>query len=141
MGFDSLNLGHVTDDFAVAPQLAPSDMEPLRSMGYRSVMILRPDAEVPGQPNHVQVSDAARAAGLQARYLPIVASSLGPRELKDFELNCKVLPAPMVAYCASGRRAIVLWALTQRGKMPVNEILDHAVMAGHDISGLAAALE
>lgn len=141
MDFESLNLGHVTDDFAVAPQLAPRDMEVLRSMGYRSVIILRPDGEAPGQPNHVQVSDAARAAGLQARYMPVVPSKLGPGDVKSFKLNVAALPAPIVAYCASGRRAITLWALSQAGLRPVTEILDHAAMAGHDISGLAPALE
>ena len=56
-------------------------------------------------------------------------------------MNLAALPAPVVAYCASGRRAITLWALSQVGERPVTEILDHAAMAGHDISGLAAALE
>ena len=111
MTFESLNLGHVTDDFSVAPQLALHQMESLREMGYRSVLVVRPDHEVPGQPNHVQIGDAARAAGLESRYTPCNPATMGPAEVTAFARNIKALPTPIVAFCASGRRARTRWMM------------------------------
>ena len=141
MKFDSLNLGHVSDQFAVAPQLAPQDMETLRAMNYRSVIIVRPDNEAVGQPNHMQITDAARAAGLEARYLPCDAAKMGPSEVKAFAQNLDAMPEPIVAFCASGTRAMVLWALAMAGKKPAGEIIDLAMRAGHDISHIAPYLD
>ena len=43
---------------------------------------------------------------------------------------------PVIAYCRSGNRSTVLWALNQAGRMPEDEILSTADAAGYDLSGV-----
>ncbi|MBT6544024.1 MAG: TIGR01244 family phosphatase, partial [Rhodobacteraceae bacterium] len=48
---------------------------------------------------------------------------------------------PVLAYCASGTRSTVIWALGQIGTLPVDEILNQAAQAGYDLSGLRPTLQ
>jgi len=48
---------------------------------------------------------------------------------------------PVLAYCASGTRSTVIWALGQTGKMAVDDILATARAAGYDLQSLRPALE
>ena len=137
----SLALGHISDDFAISPQLGLRDIATLREMGYRSILILRPDGEERGQPNHVQLSDAAGRLGIETRYLPLDPEAVGPGEVRAFRLNVAAMPAPLVAMSATGRRAVALWALSMAGRKPTLEILDTALMVGHDLTDLAEVLE
>ena len=136
----SLDLGHISDSFAIAPQLRPRDIETLRQMGYRAILILRRDGEAPGQPNHAQIADAAGRLGIEARYMPVDPERMGPADVRAFQLNVGALPAPLVACSGTGRRAAALWALSMAGRMPPLEILDACLMTGHDLSDLIDAL-
>jgi sulfide:quinone oxidoreductase len=52
----------VAERFAVAPQIAPSDLPRLRELGFRALICTRPDGEEPGQPPFAAIAAAARAA-------------------------------------------------------------------------------
>ena len=47
---------------------------------------------------------------------------------------------PVLAYCASGTRCSVVWALAQAGKMPTHEILSQTAQAGYDLEHLRPML-
>ncbi|MYN14598.1 TIGR01244 family phosphatase [Pusillimonas sp. TS35] len=105
----------LTDDFAVAPQLAPDDMRAVADAGYKSVIINRPDFEGgPDQPQSADVIEAARAAGLQVAYLPVVSGAMTPHDVERFAELLKTMPAPVLAYCRTGTRCTYLYqAATQ----------------------------
>lgn len=93
-------------DFAVAPQLMPEDMAELARAGFHSVIINRPDGEGgPTQPLSADVMRAARAAGMQARYLPVVSGSITSADVADFADLLQALPTPVLAFCRSGSRS------------------------------------
>lgn len=113
----SVPINRLTQDFAVAPQLAPEDMAAVAAAGYRSVIINRPDFEGgPDQPAAADVLEAAEAAGLQARYHPVVSGAMTQGDVAQFSALLKDLPAPVLAYCRSGTRCTVLFrAATGQG--------------------------
>ena len=43
------------------------------------------------------------------------------------------LPKPVLVYCRSGMRSATLWALSQAGTLPVEEIVEAAAVAGYDL--------
>ena len=43
---------------------------------------------------------------------------------------------PVLAYCTSGTRCAVIWALGQTGKMPKDEILKATLECGYNLEGL-----
>lgn len=105
----------LSDTFAVAPQLAPEDMRELAEAGFKSVIINRPDGEGgPDQPEADAVIVAARAAGLEARYQPVVSGSITQADVADFSGLLHALPGPVLAFCRSGGRCTKLYQAAQQ---------------------------
>ncbi|MBB5215205.1 TIGR01244 family sulfur transferase [Parapusillimonas granuli] len=106
----SVPIHALTDAFAVAPQLAPKDMQAVADAGYKSVIINRPDLEGgPGQPAAADVMAAARAAGLAVEYQPVVSGAMTAEDVARFAQLLDTLPAPVLAYCRTGTRCTHLY--------------------------------
>jgi len=100
----------ITDTFSVAGQLFPSDMAELVRLGFKSIIINRPDGEAgQDQPAAAVMLQAAHDAGLQAAFQPIALGAVGPREVEAFDVLLKQLPTPVLAYCKSGGRCLQLY--------------------------------
>ena len=75
MNPSTLPLRAVAADVCVAPQLTPEAMAEAARAGFRSVVNNRPDFEFgPDQPTNASIEAAARAAGLEYRFLPVAGS-------------------------------------------------------------------
>ncbi len=106
----SVPINALTDNFAVAPQLSPGDMQAVADAGFKSVIINRPDMEGgPDQPASVDVIAAAKAAGLAVEYQPVVSGAMTPADVARFAVLLKELPAPVLAYCRTGTRCTHLF--------------------------------
>lgn len=106
----SVPINSLTDTFAVAPQLAPEDMQAVADAGFKSVIINRPDLEGgPGQPSSAEVMKAARAAGLAVEYQPVVSGAMTQDDVVKFAQLLQDLPAPVLAYCRTGTRCTHLF--------------------------------
>lgn len=100
----------LTDSFSVAPQLAPEDMAAVAAAGYKSVIINRPDFEGGAdQPTSADVIAAAKAAGLQVEYQPVVSGAITADDVARFAQLLNTLPGPVLAYCRSGARCTNLF--------------------------------
>ena len=126
----------VTDAFAVAPQMAPGDMPEVAGLGYRLVINNRPDGEVPGQPTSAEMEAAARAAGLDYIFIPV----LGGPTLAQVEAVADAVAGaegPVLAFCRSGTRSINTWSIGQaRSGEPRDELARLGADAGYDLSGV-----
>ena len=60
--------------------------------------------------------------------------------VKQFEM-VDAAEGPVLAYCASGTRCTVIWALSQAGKASADEILGTAAQAGYMLEQLRPHLE
>ena len=68
----SIPVRQISHDVCVAPQLTPESMAAAAQAGFRSVVNNRPDFEGGAeQPANADIEAAARAAGLEYRYLPV----------------------------------------------------------------------
>jgi uncharacterized protein (TIGR01244 family) len=106
----SVPLKVLNDKFAVAPQLQAADMADVAAAGYKSVIINRPDFEGgPDQPTAADVMAAARAAGLEVEYQPVVSGAMTSEDVARFAQLLKALPAPVLAYCRTGTRCANLY--------------------------------
>jgi uncharacterized protein (TIGR01244 family) len=117
----SLTYRSLSEAFAVAPQLEPGDMQGLADAGFKSVIINRPDGEGGAeQPTSASVMEAARAAGLEVRYQPVVSGAITEADVAEFAQSLQTLPAPVLAFCRSGTRCTHLYegaqALDRRQK-------------------------
>ena len=128
----------LTDEFGVTPQLMPDDIPALAGDGVTTLICNRPDAEVPPDLSAEAMRAAAEAAGLNFVFNPYTA---GMPSLEQVSAQRPDLPGRTVAYCASGTRSTVLWALSEAGQRETDEILDRARGAGYALDGLRPVLE
>jgi uncharacterized protein (TIGR01244 family) len=104
----------VAADVCVAPQLTPEDMALAAAAGFRSVVNNRPDFEFePDQPTNASIEVAARAAGLEYRFLPVDGGYQSPEEIAAFAALLRELPRPILAFCRSGARSTRLFVSAQ----------------------------
>lgn len=128
-------------DLSVSPQLTAQDVGIAASQGFRAIIINRPDHEADDQPYHEDIMAAAARHGLGVRYLPVSPGHLSAQDVENFATAMRELPAPALAYCRTGTRAVSLWALTQAGHLSTDAIIKTAAAAGYDLSGLRARFE
>lgn len=132
-----MEIRKINADYSVGPQISADDIAELKAAGFQSVMVNRPDREADDQPEYAIIADGAKAAGLEIAYSPAVSGQITDENVSDYSEKYAALPKPLFAYCRTGTRSTMLWALMQgyAGKS-YEEILKVAQEAGYDISPL-----
>lgn len=128
----------LVDQLSVAAQIDVADIATLAAQGFRSVINNRPDGEAEGQPASTWLEAAARQAGLVYRHIPVVSGQLSDAQVQAFADALDALPRPVLAFCRTGTRSTMLWALQAGG--PADAILQIAQEAGYDLSALRSRL-
>ena len=130
----------VTEDFAVAPQIAPEDMALAARQGFVLVINNRPDGEAPDQPSSAQMEAAAKAAGLAYVHIPVRGGPT-PDQVEAVAEAVADAKGPVLAFCRSGTRSIITWSLGQAGSgaKPRDELVNLGADAGYDLSGVLGA--
>ena len=95
----------IAKGLSVSPQISVADVATLREAGFRSIICNRPDGEGADQPTHEEIESAARAAGLEVRYLPVQSGMVSESDAAEFGEALIELPGPVLAYCRSGTRS------------------------------------
>jgi sulfide:quinone oxidoreductase len=131
----------LTDQLSVSPQIALEDISKLSALGYQSVICNRPDKESDDQPAMLEVENAVKAAGLIWQHQPVVSGNIKDQDVEDFANIIEALPKPVFAFCRTGTRCSILWALSQANKMSVDDILDAAAEAGYNLNDQQARIE
>ncbi|MGI1661632.1 TIGR01244 family sulfur transferase [Palleronia sp. KMU-117] len=126
----------ISTQLSVSPQISIDEVKALADLGYRSIICNRPDGEGADQPTFEEIEAAATAAGLQARYIPIVAGTVSDEDAELFARAMDELPKPALAYCRTGTRSATLWSLSQAKRMSVADILAATKAAGYDMAGV-----
>jgi uncharacterized protein (TIGR01244 family) len=131
----------LTPGYSVSPQIALEDVQAAADAGITLVICNRPDAEVPPELSHRAMEEAARAAGMAFVYIPVTNESLTLEQVtQQAELLAKA-DGPVLAYCRSGTRCSIVWAMGKAGEMPVDEILATTAKAGYQLEGIRPTLE
>lgn len=136
-----MDLRPIADGYSVAPQLQPSDMEALAAEGVTTVICNRPDAENPPPLQAAAMQEAAERAGLAFVFNPVTGGALTEDNVEEQAEAIAASEGPVVAYCASGNRSTIVWALGVAGEVPVDEILTRARSCGYDLGWLRPQLE
>jgi uncharacterized protein (TIGR01244 family) len=123
-------------NFAVSPQIRTTDVAAAAAQGYTAIINNRPDGEGWGQPKSADIEAEAKALGLSYTHIPINLRSLAPEQVGQMVAAQEAAAGPVLAFCNTGTRSSILWALSQAGKMPADEIIEAAAKAGYNVSNL-----
>ena len=136
-----MDIRKIDDSISVAPQITPDEVADIARLGFRTLVANRPDHEEPGQPAMADLEKAARENGLTWIYLPVESGNIQDRDVDAFAPMFEQAEKPVLAFCRSGTRCSVLWALSSARHMPLEPIIQRAGQAGYDLRGLIPRLQ
>ena len=131
-----MDIRTLSPDFAVAPQITVEDVATLADQGFTHVICNRPAFESAPEDGPDAIKAAAQDAGLGWTENPLISGQLTLEHVEAQKVSGKVL-----AYCASGTRSAMLWALSQAGEMETDAIMDALEKAGYPLGGLRGQIE
>ena len=131
----------ISSTYFVAPQIDPADVAELAKSGFTRVICNRPDAEVPVSHQHNAMAQAAKSAGLEFVYHPLTHTTMTAENVSKHRELAESASGPVLAYCASGTRCSIVWALGQAGTLSVDEIIAATRAAGYDLGNMRQTLE
>lgn len=134
-----MKYAQLTPSYAVAPQIDPADAEAIRSAGFTDVICNRPDEEVPPDLAADSIEAALVAAGVRFHVNPVRSGALTEAEIARQTDIIADAEGPVLAYCRSGTRSSIVWALGEAGMSP-DEIIAAAARGGYDLSPYRAQL-
>lgn len=129
------------DKTLVSGQIHPDDVPALKELGVTLIVNNRPDNEDAGQPEGEDIEAAATAAGINYRHVPI-ARGLGPSDIEAMrEAMHAVGEGKLFAFCRSGNRSTLAWAVAKSEDGTSREELESCVSrAGFDLGPVAHLL-
>lgn len=136
-----MDLRQINEDITVSPQIDCEDIAAIAEAGYRAILCNRPDGEEAGQCDYAPLEEAAKEAGLEVRFVPIIPGQISREDVEAFQLALDELPKPLLAYCRTGTRCAKMWSVTQFGQIPAEDILQATSKAGYDMTGLLMQLQ
>lgn len=144
----------LTDTMIASPQITVDDLAAAKAQGVTLVVNNRPDGEEPGQVDGATIAAAARAQGMDYVAIPVGHSGMGEPQIvamrdavygatgeavHEEESGGK---GKVLAYCRSGTRSTLLWALAMaHGGMALNEIAAAAARGGYDVAPVQPMME
>ncbi len=124
----------------VSGQIAPAQVAELKAQGVTMIVNNRPDGEDPDQPTGLEIEQAAERAGIAYRAIPI-RRGIGPADVESMHQAIEAADGKVLAYCRSGTRSTLAWAVARRrqgaGKQELEEA---AARAGVDLAPIAHLL-
>ncbi len=136
-----MDIRPLSDGYAVSPQIAPEDVPAIAAAGYTTVICNRPDGENPPDLASTQLRAAVEAAGLTFVDNPFNAMTLSLDHVQAQAAAMEAATGPVLAYCASGNRSSVVWALSQAGRQPADDLIGAAARHGYQLEGLRGQIE
>lgn len=132
----------LTENVLVSPQLALEDIAAAAALGVGLIVNNRPDGEEPSAPQGDEIAAAAAAAGMNYVAIPIGHSGFSEPQVNAMIDALEQAEGPILAYCRSGTRSTLLWALAaaKQGVEP-DEIARTAARAGYDVSPIRAMID
>ena len=128
------------DKVLVSGQIRPDEVAALRTQGVTLIVNNRPDGEKPGQPLGAEIEEAAAAAGIDYRSVPIIRG-IGPADADAMRDAISSSPGKVLAFCRSGTRSALAWALARNDEgMAREEIERRLISVGVDPTPIAHLL-
>ncbi|MDE0969203.1 MAG: TIGR01244 family sulfur transferase [Octadecabacter sp.] len=128
-----MEIHQLTPIYAVSPQINPEDLPDLAKAGFTTIINNRPCNEIPMSHQADAMKIAAEAAGLNFIVLPATHAMMNPSLAAQQKEVCMQSDGPVLAYCASGTRCTIIWAMMQAGDMDTCNIVNIAANHGYDL--------
>ena len=118
------------------------DVAKAKTQGIALIVNNRPEGEAEDQTPGAEIEQAAQAAGMRYCAIPVTHAGFSESQVSAM---CEALAeetGKVLAYCRSGTRSTLLWALAlaSKGEDP-SSLTQSALAAGYDLAPISEAME
>jgi uncharacterized protein (TIGR01244 family) len=132
----------LNDQVWASPQISVDDVAAAAAQGIRAIVNNRPEGESGDQTPGETIAAAARAAGMNYRAIPVTHAGFSQAQVSAMAEALNDAPGPVLAYCRSGTRSTLLWALARASQGECPEALaEQAAGAGYDLGPIRSMLD
>ena len=131
-----MKLNKVIEEYVVSDQINAQDISVLKQHGFKTIFCNRPDSEEMNQPTAEELQKVADSLGLKFVHQPVIGNAISQKDVDDFKSYYENAEKPIFAYCRTGTRSTMLWALSESSKRERSEIINLTSAAGYDLSHL-----
>jgi uncharacterized protein (TIGR01244 family) len=136
-----MDIRSLTPDYAVSPQIDLADLAAIKEAGFVTIIDNRPDGEIPPHLHTQAMRAAAEAAGMTFVANPVIGGALTMANVQAQAAAIAEATGPILAYCASGNRSSICWALSQAGTRPTDELIALPAQYGYNLEGLRQQID
>lgn len=132
----------LTDRVLASPQITLDQVAEAAAAGVGLIVNNRPEDESDDQTPGAAIEAAARAAGMDYVAIPVTHAGFSEGQVTAMAAALASTDKPVLAYCRSGTRSTLLWALAEasRGQSP-HALTAAAAQAGYDLSPVRALMD
>ncbi len=132
----------LTDDVLVASQISVEAVTAAAAEGITLIINNRPEGESVDQTPGPEIEAAARGAGLDYVAIPVTHAGFAEWQVAAMADALDNADGKVLAYCRSGTRSTLLWALARasRGDHPA-VLAEQAADAGYDLTPITAMMD
>lgn len=132
----------LTDRILVASQIDVGDVMDAAQAGVTLIINNRPEDESADQTPGEEIETSARAAGLDYIAIPVTHAGFAEWQVSAMAEALEKAEGKVLAYCRSGTRSTLLWALAQASKGEHPALLaEKAADAGYDLTPVTAMMD
>lgn len=132
-----MKINKINNYYSVSEQITVDDIQKIKDNGFKTIICNRPDNESTDQPKHSEIMEVAKSLDVNFYFIPIIPGQFTKENIEDFKkIESDKQNQPMFAFCRTGTRSCMLWALTHMNDIPKEEILETCHKAGYDLSQL-----
>ncbi|WP_156840758.1 TIGR01244 family sulfur transferase [Novosphingobium aquimarinum] len=132
----------IDPDILVSPQIDPADVAEARDRGIELIINNRPEGESDDQTPGEAIEAAAQASGIAYVSIPVTHAGFSQWQVDAMVAALESAKGPVLAYCRSGTRSTLLWALARArmGDDP-DQLASKAGAAGYDVGPVRPVLD
>ena len=132
----------LTNDIYAAPQIGLAEIAEAAALGVTLVVNNRPEDESDDQTPGAEIEAAARAAGMDYVAIPVTHSGFSEPQVEAMAAALEGATGGVLAYCRSGTRSTLLWALAESSQGGDPDALTNiAAKAGYDVSPIRPLMD
>jgi uncharacterized protein (TIGR01244 family) len=132
----------LTDQVFVSEQIDLAAVSEAAAQGIKLIINNRPEDESADQTPGAAIAAAAAAAGIAYRAIPVTHAGFSEGQVSAMADALDGAGGAVLAYCRSGTRSTLLWALAEanRGVSP-HTLAAAAAEAGYDVNPVRAIMD